>query len=534
MPLPFDAATIVEFARGLAEVFVIEEKQPNIELLVKDALYSVPGRPTVVGKRDELGLSLVPGFGGLEADSIVAGLRSRLEGRVGERLAPSEPRRTRIPVSVSVGPEPVARAPFYCSGCPHNRSTEVPDGALVGAGIGCHTMTLLMDPERVGDIAGLTPMGNEGTQWIGMAPFVDRAHFIQNLGDGTYFHSGQLAVTAAIAAGVNITYKLLYNDAVAMTGGQAPQGRLEVAEVAEVLLTQGVAEVLITTDQPRRYRHKRLPAGVRVWDRTRLIEAQEYLADVPGVTVLIHDQACAAELRRARRRGTAATPTRRVVINHRVCEGCGDCGEVSNCLSVQPLRTEFGRKTQIDQTSCNFDESCLEGDCPSFITVETDPGPVRRLLGHRARRAAQARLAAASPGASDASSPEVRLQALLGTPSSSPRSTSPPTRWRCALLASAAQAWSPQPRCSARPPCSMGSRSAASTRWACRRRPARSSATCASPEAPVRPPTAWVPGRPTWCWPSTSWWPHPSGGACRPRPPEPSSSAPPHQRPPGR
>lgn len=442
MPIPFDARTIVDFSRGLDEVFIIEEKQPNIELMMKDALYSMPDRPTVVGKRDEVGLALVPGFGGLEADSIVAGLRARLERRAADRLKPAVEPRKRIPVeAIAVSDEaaithgtdavqapdldaaPVARSPFYCSGCPHNRSTEVPEGSLIGAGIGCHTMTLLMDPERVGDIAGLTPMGNEGTQWIGMAPFVDRSHFIQNLGDGTYFHSGQLAITAAIAAGVDITYKLLYNDAVAMTGGQDPQGQLGVAEVAQVLLTQGAAQVLITTDEPGNYRNRTLPAGVDVWDRTRLIEAQERLVTVPGVTVLIHDQACAAELRRARRRGKVATPTQRVVINHRVCEGCGDCGQVSNCLSVQPLDTQFGRKTTIDQTSCNFDYSCLEGDCPSFITVETEPGPVRRLLGRRARKAAAARLAEARSGAGTISTGATgagSLESLLGSPLAAP------------------------------------------------------------------------------------------------------------------
>ena len=365
LPLPFDPETVRAFARGLEEVFVVEEKQPNIELLVKDALYATTDRPRVVGKTDDAGHDLIAGYGALDADAIVPALRARLT-RVAHRLTPAPTPRTSLTVT------PVARAPFYCSGCPHNRSTTtVPDGALIGAGIGCHTMTLLMDPERVGDIAGITCMGNEGTQWIGMAPFVERPHMIQNLGDGTYFHSGQLAVTAAIAAGVNITYKLLYNGAVAMTGGQHPEGQRSVASVATTLLSQGVQRVLVTTDDVADYRGVALPGGVDVWPRERLLEAQEVLAAVPGVTVLIHDQACAAELRRARKRGTAPTPTRRVVINHRVCEGCGDCGDVSNCLSVQPYDTPFGRKTHIDQTTCNLDYSCLDGDCPSFVTVDT-------------------------------------------------------------------------------------------------------------------------------------------------------------------
>ncbi len=365
MPLPFHPVTMRRFARGLREVFVIEEKQPNMESLIKDALYALPERPAVVGKEDEHGAPLLPGWGGLFADAIVPILRKRLEQVLpGERLAPTRPA-----AGGELLPLAVSRTPFYCSGCPHNRSTEAPDDALVGAGIGCHTMALLMDPERVGNIAGVTCMGSEGAQWVGMSEFVERDHFVQNLGDGTFFHSGQLAVQASVAAGVNVTYKLLYNGTVAMTGGQDPQGQLGVPDVARVLLRQGVARVLVTTDEVERYRGVALPEGVEVWGRERLLEAQERLAAVPGVTVLIHDQRCAAEARRDRKRGRVPTPPRRVVINHRVCEGCGDCGQVSNCLSVQPRDTPFGRKTRIDQTTCNLDYSCLEGDCPSFMTV---------------------------------------------------------------------------------------------------------------------------------------------------------------------
>jgi indolepyruvate ferredoxin oxidoreductase len=364
MPLPFDAGTIRSFARGLREVFVIEEKQPNIEALIKDALYGLADRPIVVGKTDERGDPLVPGHGALDADILVPILRRRIEARVGVSLAPEQ-----ILPGRALAPLAVQRSPFFCSGCPHNRSTEVPEGSLVGAGIGCHTMVMLMDPDRIGSVTGVACMGNEGTQWIGMADFVKRKHFVQNLGDGTYFHSGQLAIQAAVAAKVNITFKLLYNGTVAMTGGQHPQGQLSVPDVARILVTQGVARVLITTDEPERYRDAVLPAGVEVWDRERLIEAQKVLAEIPGVTVLIHDQGCAAEARRLRKRGKIPTPDQRVVINHRICEGCGDCGEKSNCLSVQPIDTPFGRKTVIDQTTCNLDFSCLEGDCPSFMTI---------------------------------------------------------------------------------------------------------------------------------------------------------------------
>jgi indolepyruvate ferredoxin oxidoreductase len=243
-------------------------------------------------------------------------------------------------------------------------------------------MVMLMEPERVGNIVGITAMGNEGSQWFGMAPFVDQHHLIQNIGDGTLFHSGMLSVRAAVANGCNITYKVLYNGAVAMTGGQDAFGQLEVPALATVFLAEGVARVLITTDDVQRYRGVALPAGVDVWDRSRIVEAQEVLATIPGTTVLIHDQRCAAENRRDRKRNLAVTPAQRVVIDDRVCEGCGDCGEVSNCLSVQPVDTLYGRKTRIDQASCNLDFSCLKGDCPSFLTVEPAGGAHARRGGH--------------------------------------------------------------------------------------------------------------------------------------------------------
>jgi indolepyruvate ferredoxin oxidoreductase len=237
-------------------------------------------------------------------------------------------------------------------------------------------------------------MGNEGAQWIGMAPFVDRDHFIQNIGDGTYFHSGQLAIRAAVAAGVNITYKLLYNGTVAMTGGQDAQGAVAVPELARILLLEGCTRVLITTEDVGRYHGVALPTEVEVWDRSRVVEAQDVLKVLPGVTVMIHDQACAAEQRRGRKRGTIATPAARVVINERVCEGCGDCGVKSNCLSVQPVDTPFGRKTRIDQGSCNLDFSCLEGDCPSFATVE--PRTPSGRTGRRSTRSTRSAASAAS------------------------------------------------------------------------------------------------------------------------------------------
>ncbi len=237
-------------------------------------------------------------------------------------------------------------------------------------------MSLLMDDDRVGETIGITAMGNEGAQWIGMAPFVETDHIFQNYGDGTFFHSAQLALQYCIGAGMNITFKILYNGTVAMTGGQDSTAPVAVPELATILLAHGVSKVAVTAEDIGRYDDVTLPDGVDVHDRTDIVAVQTDLAATPGVTVLIHDQFCAAELRRARKRGKLEMPTRRVVINHRICEGCGDCGDVSNCLSVQPIDTPLGRKTTIDQASCNFDESCLHGDCPAFMTVEVEPDRV--------------------------------------------------------------------------------------------------------------------------------------------------------------
>ena len=378
LPIPHDPSVVRQFATGLSEIVVVEEKNPTLEWMIKDELYSLNDRPIVTGKLNPDGTTLLPRTGTLDADTIAPRLRKRLGQRLAERMTP-EPaaRREMIPLTIN-------RTPYFCSGCPHNTSTKVPEGALIGGGIGCHSMVMLMEPERVGHIVGLTAMGNEGAQWIGMSPFVDEPHLIQNIGDGTLFHSGLLAVRAASASGVNITYKILYNGAVAMTGGQDPYGQLEVPQLVTALLAEGVKRVMITTDDLARYRHIDLPEGVKVWGRQRVVEAQELLATVPGCTVLIHDQRCAAEKRRDRKRGKIDQPTFNVVINERVCEGCGDCGDVSNCLSVQPVDTPFGRKTRIDQSSCNVDLTCMQGDCPSFTSVR----PAR--FGRRRSRSARA------------------------------------------------------------------------------------------------------------------------------------------------
>ena len=364
MPVPFDPDLIRRFASGMTEVLVVEEKNPTLEWLFKDALYDLADRPRVFGKTHADGSELMPSHGLLDADRILPGLRAHLAARLDDRMAPlPEPVRTSIPLTVN-------RTPFFCSGCPHNWGTKVPDGALVGAGTGCHGMSLLMPEELVGETFGITSMGNEGAHWIGMEPFVETGHVFQNFGDGTYFHSGQLAIQAAIGAGVSITFKILYNSTVAMTGGQDSSFSVGVPELAGILLAQGVRKVVVTVPEPKDYDRSDLPDGVEVWDRERILEVQERLAEIQGVTVLINDQECAAELRRSRRRGLVPTPTKRIVINHRICEGCGDCGDVSNCLSVQPFETDLGRKTRIDQASCNFDYSCVKGDCPAFMEVE--------------------------------------------------------------------------------------------------------------------------------------------------------------------
>ncbi|MFD6069777.1 MULTISPECIES: indolepyruvate ferredoxin oxidoreductase family protein [Amycolatopsis] len=363
---PLEPSIVRRFADGLSEIVVVEEKRSFVESAIKEVLYGTTAAPAVYGKTGPDGRTLCTELGELDPDAIARALAARLSDH---HEIPSvtawRQRRRRERISVPL----LTRTPYFCSGCPHNSSTKVPEGTVVGGGIGCHAMALFMEPEQVGDVVGLTQMGGEGAQWLGMEPFVDASHFVQNIGDGTFTHSGSLAVRAAVAAGVNITYKILYNATVAMTGGQDAVGGLSVDRLASLLLVEGVAKVVITSDEPKRLRGVRLPDGVEVRHRDELLSTQEELARVPGVTVLIHDQECAAEKRRKRRRGKLDTPATKVVINERVCEGCGDCGEKSNCLSVQPVSTEFGRKTTIHQSSCNVDYSCLAGDCPSFLTV---------------------------------------------------------------------------------------------------------------------------------------------------------------------
>jgi indolepyruvate ferredoxin oxidoreductase len=365
MLFPMEPRIVREFARGLQEVLVIEEKRAFLELFAKDILYGLPERPQIVGKCDEEERPLVPIVGELDADLVARAIAKRVARKL--RIASVEARIQHLE-DVRRRPRPLQlqRSAFFCSGCPHNRSTVIPEGSVAAAGIGCHGMAMGMDR----GIIGITQMGAEGAQWVGVAPFTATPHLYQNIGDGTLFHSGSLAITYAVAAGVNITYKILYNSAVAMTGGQDAAGAISIPALTRRLEADGVRKIIITTDDPAKYKGVAVSANAEVWHRDRLLEAQSLLAATPGVTALIHDQQCAAEKRRLRKRGKLLDPPRRVYINERVCEGCGDCGKKSNCLSVQPVETEFGRKTQIHQSSCNKDYSCLLGDCPSFLTIE--------------------------------------------------------------------------------------------------------------------------------------------------------------------
>ncbi|KAA0087121.1 indolepyruvate ferredoxin oxidoreductase family protein [Mycolicibacterium sp. P9-64] len=365
MPTPLGPDAVLSFAEGLEEILVVEDKTAFVETQVREILYGTTDAPRIIGKRDAAGRLLIPVGGELTAGRLLTPLRRVLNSRLELKKPP--------PPALTLEVLPAKRAAYFCSGCPHNRSTAVPEGSIAGGGIGCHTM-VTMSGRQDSAVTGLTQMGGEGSQWIGQAPFIDVPHLFQNVGDGTFFHSGQLAVQACVAAGVNITYKLLYNEVVAMTGAQDAEGALTVAKLTHKLTAEGVKQIIICADEPHRHDKRALAKGTVLWHRDRLDEAQKRLREVKGVTVLIYDQHCAADARRQRKRGTLPTRNTRVLINEAVCEGCGDCGVKSNCLSVQPVETEFGRKTRIDQTSCNTDYSCLDGDCPSFVTVEVRPG----------------------------------------------------------------------------------------------------------------------------------------------------------------
>ena len=368
MPWPLEREGVRHFAEGLEEIVVVEEKRAVIENQLKEQLYNwrPEVRPRVVGKFDENTSEMLPSYNELSPARIAVAIGRRLL-----RFHDHEGIRQRVEFldrqeKAKAHKAPVERKAWFCSGCPHNTSTVVPEGSRALAGIGCHYMVTWMD--RSTDT--FTQMGGEGVPWIGQAPFTRDRHVFANLGDGTYYHSGSLAVRAAVAAKVNITYKILYNDAVAMTGGQPHDGPLTVPMIARQLSAEGVKRIVVVTDEPEKYEGPvGLPAGIKVEHRDDLDRVQRELREVEGVTILIYDQTCATEKRRRRKRGLMADPPKRVFINEQVCEACGDCSKKSNCLSVVPVDTEFGRKRQIDQSTCNKDFSCVKGFCPSFVTV---------------------------------------------------------------------------------------------------------------------------------------------------------------------
>ena len=364
---PLPRQELAEFAQGLDLIIVVEEKRSLIEVQVREELYGTSNQPVCIGKKDEQGNWLFPVKGALDPNDVAICIGERLlHYGANEELAANVTRLKGAQRALAETSDVAVRIPYFCSGCPHNTSTRVPEGSRAYAGIGCHYMSQWMDRKTL----GYTQMGGEGANWIGEAPFSNREHVFQNLGDGTYNHSGYLAIRAAIASGVKMTYKILFNDAVAMTGGQANDGGLTVPQIAAQVAAEGASRVVVVTDEPWKYaKGTEWPRGLTIHHRDELDTVQRDLATVPGVSVLIYDQTCAAEKRRRRKRGAFPDPDKRVVINDLVCEGCGDCGVKSNCVSVQPLETEWGRKRTIDQSSCNKDYSCLNGFCPSFVTV---------------------------------------------------------------------------------------------------------------------------------------------------------------------
>ncbi len=367
MTWPLEPEIIRDFARGLEEIIVVEEKQPIIENQIKSILYGSASAPRVLGKTDDRGATLLKPESDLSAAEITLALGDRAQA-----LMPN-PARAEILAQLRRTIEGATalnfgahRVPHFCSGCPHSTSTKVPDGSRAMAGIGCHYMVTWMD--RSTDV--FSHMGGEGVAWIGQSPFTEENHVFANLGDGTYHHSGLLAIRASIAAGVNITYRILFNDAVAMTGGQHVDGPLSVPQITRQLAAEGVARIDIVTDEPEKYQAVTdLAPGVKIHHRRDLDAIQREFRTIPGTTALIYDQTCATEKRRRRKRGTMVDPAKRAFINERVCEGCGDCSKASNCVSVVPLETDYGRKRAIDQSSCNKDFSCVDGFCPSFVTV---------------------------------------------------------------------------------------------------------------------------------------------------------------------
>jgi len=380
MPWPLEPTGLRSFAAGLETLMVIEHKRPLIETQARAALYDLPAhaRPKIIGKTDEQGHPLLSELGSLSVAEIALAISDRLPpGPHMERVHDYLNRVSAASMAAVTLSSDQQRKPFFCSGCPHNSSTRLPEGSRALAGIGCHYMASFNDPNT--DLT--SHMGGEGLTWMGASPFTEEKHVFVNLGDGTYNHSGSLAVRASVAAKSNITYKLLFNDAVAMTGGQQAESGFTVPQITRQLASEGVKKVVVVAAEPERYEQVTdLAPGVEVKPRAELMKVQRELREIPGVTVLIYDQVCATEKRRRRKRGKMEQAPRRVMINPLVCEGCGDCSRTSHCVSVEPLNTEFGRKRKINQSSCNQDYTCLEGFCPSFITLEGAENPHKEAM----------------------------------------------------------------------------------------------------------------------------------------------------------
>jgi indolepyruvate ferredoxin oxidoreductase len=367
MTWPLEPVGLRAFARGLQDIVVVEEKHAFIESQMKESMYNWGDRPSIVGKYDESGDWILPSTGELTPARIAGVIARRIQKfhnseHIEDVLRWMAEKESELALPRAAFP----RVPHYCSGCPHNTSTVVPEGSRALGGIGCHYMVTWMD--RNTDT--FTHMGGEGVTWSGQAAFTETQHVFQNLGDGTYFHSGSLAIRQSVASGVNITYKILYNDAVAMTGGQPVDGTLSVPQIAHQVRSEGVQTIVVLSDDIEKWTDPSIfPSGVEFLDRKQLDATQQRLREVKGVSVLIYDQVCATEKRRRRKRGKMVDPQKRVLVNTLVCEGCGDCGKKSFCVSVLPKETEFGRKREIDQSNCNKDYSCVNGFCPSFVTV---------------------------------------------------------------------------------------------------------------------------------------------------------------------
>jgi indolepyruvate ferredoxin oxidoreductase len=369
MVWPLEPQSLERALGGLERVLVVEEKRGLIESQAKELLNQLPRRPVIEGKQDETGATLLPSHGNLSTNQVAIAIAERLLARCHDERLRARLDELRRAEQAAAGYIPaLARLPYFCPGCPHSSSTHVPEGSKALAGIACHFMVQWMDR----DTRRFTQMGGEGASWLGEAPFSTRPHIFQNVGDGTFYHSGSLTIRAAKASGANITFKILYNDAVAMTGGQKMEtGNLDVPAITRLLEAEGVTEIAVVTDEPDKFSlGAAFAPSVRVHPRDELDAVQRRLRKVPGVSALVYDQTCAAEKRRRRKHGAYPDPDERVVINELVCEGCGDCGVASNCVAIQPLETEFGRKRRIDQSACNKDFSCLKGFCPSFVTVK--------------------------------------------------------------------------------------------------------------------------------------------------------------------